>query len=57
MPHEVVLGARTRDHVQILSGVLEGQAIVASANFLVDAESRLGSTGGSMAGMEGHDHD
>jgi RND family efflux transporter MFP subunit len=52
MPHEVVLGARTHDHVQILSGVLEGQTIVASANFLVDAESQLGGTGGSMAGMD-----
>jgi len=52
MPHEVILGARTHDHVQILSGVLEGQTIVASANFLVDAESQVGGTGGSMAGMD-----
>ncbi len=51
-PREVVLGARSADRVQILSGLAEGETIVASANFLVDAESRLGSSGGSMPGMQ-----
>ncbi len=37
---------------QVLSGVKEGERIVASANFLVDAESRLGG-GKGMAGMPG----
>jgi Cu(I)/Ag(I) efflux system membrane fusion protein len=51
-PREVVLGARAAERVVILSGLTEGEEIVASANFLVDAESRLGSTGGSMPGMQ-----
>jgi Cu(I)/Ag(I) efflux system membrane fusion protein len=52
MAHEVVLGARADNQVQILSGVEEGQTVVASANFLIDAESRLAGTGSSMPGME-----
>jgi len=52
MPHDVVLGARAGELVQILSGVQEGQAIVAAANFLVDAESQLGSAGRTMPGMQ-----
>ena len=52
MPHDVVLGLRAGESVQVLSGVREGQTIVTSANFLVDAESRLGSAGGAMAGMD-----
>lgn len=51
-PREVVLGARSADMIQVLSGLMEGETIVASANFLVDAESRLGSSGGSMPGMQ-----
>jgi Cu(I)/Ag(I) efflux system membrane fusion protein len=51
-PREVVLGARADRQVQILSGLAEGETIVASANFLIDAESRLGTTGGSMPGMQ-----
>jgi len=48
----VVLGARAGDRVEILGGLIEGQTIVAAANFLVDAESRLASTGSAMPGME-----
>lgn len=55
-PHEVVLGARAGDLVQILSGLAEGETIVASANFLIDAESRLGATGGGMPGMQHAGH-
>ncbi len=51
-PRDVVLGARAGDRVVILAGLSKGEEIVASANFLVDAESRLGSTGGSMPGMQ-----
>jgi multidrug efflux pump subunit AcrA (membrane-fusion protein) len=51
-PREVVLGARAGDRFQIDSGLAPGERIVASANFLVDAESRL-VTGGGMANMPG----
>ena len=51
-PHEVVLGARAGRLVQVLAGLEEGETIVASSNFLVDAESRLAATGGSMPGMQ-----
>jgi len=52
VPHEVVLGARAGDQVQVLDGLVEGETIVASANFLIDAESRLAGTGGAMPGMQ-----
>lgn len=51
-PRQVVLGARAGHLVQVLSGLTEGERIVASANFLVDAESRLAATGGAMPGMQ-----
>ena len=51
-PREVVLGARAGNRVQVLQGLSEHETIVSSANFLVDAESRLGSTGGAMPGMQ-----
>lgn len=53
-PREVVLGPKAGDYVQILAGLESGETIVGSANFLVDAESRLSSTGGAMPGMQ-HD--
>lgn len=52
MPREVVLGARAGDRVQVLDGLADGETIVASANFLVDAESRLANTAGGMPGMQ-----
>lgn len=51
-PREIVLGARAGGRFQVLGGLAQGERIVASANFLVDAESRL-ATGGGMAGMPG----
>ncbi len=52
-PREVVLGPRAADRLQILRGVSEGERVVASANFLVDAESRLATGAGGMTGMPG----
>lgn len=51
-PREVTLGARAGERQQVLAGLREGQRIVASANFLVDAESRLGG-GKGMGNMPG----
>ncbi len=51
-PREVVLGVQAGDFVQVLAGLEAGEEIVAAANFLVDAESRLGTTGGTMPGMQ-----
>ncbi|MFQ5549948.1 MAG: efflux RND transporter periplasmic adaptor subunit [Gemmatimonadales bacterium] len=51
-PREIVVGAHAEDRVQIIDGLREGEIIVAAANFLVDAESRLASTGGTMPGMQ-----
>lgn len=51
-PREVVLGPSAGERLQILRGVVEGERVVGSANFLVDAESRLG-TGAGMTGMAG----
>ena len=53
-PREVMLGAAAGGRIQVLAGLSAGERVVASANFLVDAESRLGSAGG-MAGMPGMD--
>lgn len=51
-PREIVLGPRAGGRFQVLSGLAGGERIVASANFLVDAESRL-TAGAGMAGMPG----
>ena len=54
-PREVVLGSAGREHVQVLRGLREGETVVASATFLVDAESNLGSVMGGMGNMPGMD--
>ena len=40
-PREVKLGRRGGGYVEIAEGVTEGEAVVTSANFLIDAESNL----------------
>jgi Cu(I)/Ag(I) efflux system membrane fusion protein len=40
-PREVKLGQRGEGYIEIRDGVAEGDAIVTSANFLIDAESNL----------------
>ncbi|MCL7982361.1 MAG: efflux transporter periplasmic adaptor subunit, partial [marine benthic group bacterium] len=46
------------ERVEILQGLVPGEEIVASANFLVDAESRLAATGaGGMPGMQHGSHE
>lgn len=38
---EVELGHQTEDYVQVTEGLLPGEEIVTSANFLIDAESKI----------------
>jgi Cu(I)/Ag(I) efflux system membrane fusion protein len=47
-PREVELGARGENHVEVLKGVRDGEQVVVTANFLIDAESNLKS---AVAGM------
>ena len=54
-PRDVVVGVATDDRIEVLKGVAAGETVVASATFLVDAESNLGSALGGMANMPGMD--
>jgi Cu(I)/Ag(I) efflux system membrane fusion protein len=47
----VKLGRRNQDHVEVMEGLKEGDQIVTSANFLLDAESKLTSTSSMQAMM------
>ncbi len=40
-PRTITLGSRSDNYVEVLSGVAEGEQVVTSANFLIDAESNL----------------
>ena len=47
-PREVRLGSRNEDFVEVLEGIAEGEQVVTSANFLIDAESNLKAALGGM---------
>jgi membrane fusion protein, copper/silver efflux system len=54
IPVEVKISpVRFEDRFQVLNGLNAGETVVTSANFLIDSESRLRASGGSMAGMPG----
>jgi Cu(I)/Ag(I) efflux system membrane fusion protein len=53
MPHEVTAGLVAGNEIEILAGLEEGQEVVTSASFLIDAESNLGASMGDMEDMEG----
>jgi membrane fusion protein, copper/silver efflux system len=55
VPRSIVLGVATDDRVQVVTGLSEKETVVASATFLVDAESNLGSALGGMGNMPGMD--
>lgn len=48
MPHDVRLGRKGGDYIEVLSGVSAGQRVVTSAQFLLDSESNLGEVMRSM---------
>jgi Cu(I)/Ag(I) efflux system membrane fusion protein len=50
-PASVKLGRRSQDDVEVLEGLKEGDRIVTSANFLLDAESKLASASSMQAMM------
>jgi len=52
-PREVKPGRRGGGYVEIVKGVAEGEAVVTSANFLIDAESNLKAALEGFAGDEG----
>lgn len=52
-PRDVKVGAMGEGYYEILEGVSAGEAVVTSANFLIDSESNLKAALGSM---EGHQH-
>ncbi|MCC6316507.1 MAG: efflux RND transporter periplasmic adaptor subunit [Gemmatimonadaceae bacterium] len=52
-PRTVELGSVTDDRIEVLRGVVPGDTVVASATFLVDAESSLGTALGGMGDMPG----
>lgn len=52
-PREVVPGFATDERIEILRGLVPGDTVVASATFLVDAESNLGTAFGGMGNMPG----
>lgn len=47
-PRSVKLGQRGGDFVQVLEGIRDGELVVSSANFLIDAESNLKAALGGM---------
>lgn len=54
-PRQVVVGLADETQVQVLQGLKHGDVVVASATFLVDAESNLGMAMGGMGDMPGMD--
>ncbi len=54
-PREVTVGMSGDDRVAVLHGLALGDTVVATATFLVDAESNLAEAMGGMGGMPGMD--
>ena len=52
-PREVMIGPSSDDRIEVLRGLAAGETVVASATFLVDAESNLGKALGGMGDMRG----
>ncbi len=50
-PRVVKLGSRGENYVEVLEGIADGEQVVISANFLIDAESNLKA---ALSGLGGH---
>lgn len=55
VPRDIRLGLANDTRIEVLSGLRAGETVVASATFLIDAESNLGSALGGMGAMPGMD--
>lgn len=53
-PRKVKLGMRADGYVEVIEGVREGEQVVVSANFLIDAESNLKAALGAFGGHAQH---
>lgn len=62
-PRSVMLGMRTKEFYEVISGLEEGETVVTAANFFIDSESRLkavlekmktGESGGTASPHEHH---
>lgn len=53
-PRTVKLGSRSDDYVEVLDGIAEGEQVVTSANFLIDAESNLKAALGGLGEHAAH---
>ena len=51
-PRELKVGQRSQDRVEVIEGVREGELVVVSANFLIDAESNLKAAISGFGGAE-----
>jgi Cu(I)/Ag(I) efflux system membrane fusion protein len=54
-PRLVIVGSASDERIQITQGLAVGDTVVASATFLLDAESNLGALLGGMGNMPGMD--
>ena len=55
-PRTVKLGERGAGYVEVIEGVRDGEPVVVSANFLIDAESNLKAALGGFGGEGSHQH-
>ncbi len=51
-PRAVTLGSRSDNYVEVLTGITEGEQVVTSANFLIDAESNLKAALGGLRSVQ-----
>ena len=52
-PRAVTLGSRSDDYVDVVKGIADGEQVVTSANFLIDAESNLKAALGGLGEQGG----
>ncbi len=55
-PREVTIGARSDDYYEVLSGLNEGEKVVARSLFLIDSESQLKAAISGMGSAGSHKH-